>query len=130
MHILPVAETILNKYDFKEKAKNNGTLLPAISNQKMNVYLKEIAKACKIEKNLTFHLSRHTFATSVTLINGVPIESVSRMLGHRSLRTTQIYIKVLDKKLMEDMRKIKKKFGQSDISKIGHKQNIQIKMNI
>jgi site-specific recombinase XerD len=128
--ILPAAETILNKYDFKEKAKNNGTLLPVISNQKMNVYLKEIAKSCEINKYLTFHLSRHTFATSLTLTNGVPIESVSRMLGHRSLRTTQIYAKVLDRKLMEDMRKIKKKFGQPDIKKRIPKESHQIKMNI
>lgn len=128
--ILPAAETILNKYNFKEKAKNNGTLLPVISNQKMNVYLKEIAKACEIKKNLTFHLSRHTFATTVTLTNGVPIELVSRMLGHRSLRTTQIYAKVLERKLMEDMRKIKKKFGQSYIKKRMPKESRQIKMNI
>jgi site-specific recombinase XerD len=96
----------------------------------MNVYLKEIAKSCEINKYLTFHLSGHTFATTLTLTNGVPIESVSRMLGHRSLRTTQIYAKVLDRKLMEDMRKIKKKFGQPDIKKRIPKESHQIKMNI
>ena len=79
----------------------------------MNDYLKEIAGILKINKNLTFHLARHTFATTVTLANGVPIESVSRMLGHRSLRTTQIYAKVIDKKLQQDMEVLKGKFKAS-----------------
>ncbi len=69
----------------------------------MNAYLKEIGTLCKINKELTFHIARHTFATTVTLTNGVPIESVSKMLGHKSLRTTQHYAKVLDKKVSEDM---------------------------
>jgi len=69
----------------------------------MNAYLKEIADVCGIKKKLTFHLARHTFATTVTLSNGVPIESVSKMLGHASLRTTQIYAKVIDQKLRQDM---------------------------
>ena len=73
----------------------------------MNSYLKEIAVACDIKKNLTTHLARHTFATTVTLSNGVPIESVSKMLGHTSLKTTQIYAKVLDSKLIDDMAKLK-----------------------
>ena len=60
----------------------------------MNQYLKEISETCGINKRMTFHLSRHTFATTVTLSNGVPIESVSKMLGHQSMRTTQIYAKV------------------------------------
>lgn len=72
----------------------------------MNAYLKEIGDVCKIKKPITFHLARHTFATTVTLSNGVPIESVSRMLGHRSLKTTQIYAKVVDAKLSEDMKKL------------------------
>jgi site-specific recombinase XerD len=76
----------------------------------MNAYLKEIAKHCKIKKRLTFHLARHTFATTVTLSNGVPIESVSRMLGHRSLKTTQIYAKVVDRKIMEDMEQLRSKY--------------------
>jgi len=69
----------------------------------MNRYLKEIADICGIKENLTFHLARHTFATTVTLINDVPIESVSKMLGHTSIRTTQIYAKVLEHKLSEDI---------------------------
>jgi site-specific recombinase XerD len=75
--------------------------LPILTNQKMNAYLKEIAGVCEIEKDLTFHIARHTFATTVTLTNGVPIESVSKMLGHKNLRTTQHYAKVLGKKVSE-----------------------------
>ena len=77
----------------------------------MNAYLKEIAGVCEIEKELTFHIARHTFATTVTLTNGVPIESVSKMLGHKNLRTTQHYAKVLDKKVSEDMKILRDKFN-------------------
>lgn len=69
----------------------------------MNSYLKEIANVCGINKELTFHIARHTFATTVTLSNGVPIESVSKMLGRKNLKTTQHYAKILDKKVSEDM---------------------------
>ena len=62
-----------------------------MSNQKMNAYLKEIVDLCKIKKPLTIHIARHTFATTVTLNNGVPIESVAKMMGHTSIKTTQIY---------------------------------------
>jgi integrase len=80
------------------------------SNQKMNAYLKEIADACGIQKTLTYHIARHTFATTITLTNGVPIETVSKMLGHRNLRTTQHYAKILDKKIGEDMKGLRSKF--------------------
>ncbi len=73
------------------------------SNQKLNSYLNEIADICEIQKNLTCHIARHTFATTITLTNGVPIETVSKMLGHKNLQTTQIYSKVIDKKISEDM---------------------------
>ena len=69
--------------------------------------LKEIADLCEISKELTFHIARHTFATTVTLSNGVPIESVSKMLGHKSIKTTQHYAKILDKKVSEDMEVLK-----------------------
>ena len=69
----------------------------------MNSYLKEIADLCGIKKNITFHLVRHTFATTITLFNGVPIETISKMLGHTKIATTQIYAKVLEKKISEDM---------------------------
>ena len=109
--LLLVAEKLLDKYKAHGHLNNTDKLLPVISNEKLNVYLKEIAGLCNIEKRLTFHLSRHTFATTVTLANGVPIESVSKMLGHQSLKTTQIYAKVLDKKLMEDMELVRAKYG-------------------
>ena len=98
--LLEIPLQILAKY---EGRCPNGKLLPIPSNQKCNDYLKEIASICGIEKRLTFHLARHTFATTVTLTNGVPIESVSKMLGHRSLKTTQIYAKIVNDKLAEDM---------------------------
>mgnify|MGYP000551278657 CR=1 FL=1 len=81
-------------------------LLPVYSNQKMNKILKEIAKACGIHKNITFHVARHTFATTVPLSNGVPIETVSKLLGHTKLTTTQIYARVLQKKVGEDMQNL------------------------
>ena len=84
-------------------------VLPVTTNQKMNAYLKEIADLCNIDKKLTFHLSRHTFATTVTLSNGVPIETVSKLLGHTNIRTTQIYSKVVDLKISEDMNMLKEK---------------------
>lgn len=84
-------------------------MFPPITNQKLNCYLKEIAGLCKIKKNLAFHLARHTFATTVTLTNGVPIESVSKMLGHSKISTTQIYAKVVEKKLGEDMSLLKER---------------------
>ncbi len=91
----------------------SGKLLPVLSNQKMNAYLKEIADLCKIIKELTFHIARHTFATTVTLSNGVPIESVSKMLGYKSIKTTQHYAKILDKKVSEGMLTLKKKLVQN-----------------
>ena len=81
-----------------------------VGNQKTNAYLKEIAISCGIDKKLTFHLARHTFATTVTLSNGISIESVSKMLGHQSLKTTQIYAKVIDKKLSDDMDLLEGKY--------------------
>lgn len=103
--LLPVAQKLIEKYIHTELPDNR--LLPVYTNQKMNSYLKEIADSCKIKKNLTFHMARHTFATTITLSNGVPIESVSKMLGHRSLKTTQHYAKILDGKLSEDMELLK-----------------------
>ena len=92
--ILPVTQMIIDKYENHPQCINEDKLLPILSNQKMNAYLKEIAGVCEIEKELTFHIARHTFATTVTLTNGVPIESVSKMLGHKSIKTTQHYAKI------------------------------------
>jgi integrase/recombinase XerD len=77
----------------------------------MNSYLKELAERCDILKNLTFHTARHTFATTVTLLNGVPIETVSKLLGHTSMRTTQIYAKVIEKKVNDDMADLQRKLA-------------------
>lgn len=109
--ILPVTQMIIEKYENHPQSINQDKLLPILSNQKMNAYLKELADICKIDKELTYHIARHTFATTVTLTNGVPIESVSKMLGHKNLRTTQHYAKVLDRKVSDDMQILKQKFN-------------------
>lgn len=103
-------ELIIEKYKNHPTCLNSGRLLPILSNQKMNAYLKEIADLCDINKELTYHIARHTFATTVTLSNGVSIESVSKMLGHKNMRTTQHYAKILDSKVSEDMIFLKQKF--------------------
>lgn len=103
--LLPKAMVLIEKY----KRYGFDTLFPSLSNQKLNAYLKEIADVCGVAKHLTFHLARHTFATTVTLTNGVPIETVSKMLGHTSIRTTQIYAKVVERKVSEDMKLLRSK---------------------
>ena len=103
--VLPPAMAVIEKY----KNKQIG-LLPQISNQKMNAYLKEIADICEINKHLTWYVSRHTFATTVTLGNGVRLEHVSAMMGHTNIKQTQHYAKVLDVNIMEDMEKLKLKY--------------------
>jgi len=108
--LLPPALKILKKYENSPLSVSKGVLLPVLSNQKSNAYLKEIADLCGIKKNLTTHLARHTFATTVTLSNGVGIESVSKMLGHTSIKTTQHYAKILDSKVSDDMAILKQKF--------------------
>lgn len=108
--LLPAALKIVNQYANHPHCMSQDWVLPVLSNQKMNAYLKEIADLCGVSKNLTFHIARHTFATTVTLSNGVPIETVSKMLGHRNLRTTQHYAKILDRKISEDMKGLMKKY--------------------
>jgi site-specific recombinase XerD len=101
--LLSVAKEIIDSYVVLEELSANQKILPVLSNQKLNAYLKEVADLCGIEKNLTFHVARHTFATTVTLQNGVSIESVSRMMGHTNIRTTQHYARIVDKKIAQDM---------------------------
>jgi site-specific recombinase XerD len=113
--LLPIASALLEKYEDHPQVVNQEKLLPILSNQKMNSYLKEIADVCEINKELTFHIARHTFATTVTLSNGVPIESVSKMLGHKNLKTTQHYAKILDLKVSDDMKILKEKFGNGNL---------------
>jgi integrase len=103
--VLPQVLKIINKYQF-----DSDSLLPKISNQKMNAYLKEIAEIIGIDKNLTWYVARHTFATTVTLGNGIKIENVSSMLGHTTIKQTQHYAKVLDASVSEDMQKLMKKY--------------------
>ena len=115
--VLPQARAIVEKYQAHPLAQANGKVLPVYTNQKTNAYLREIAILFEVEKNLTYHLARHTFATTVTLSNGVPIESISKMLGHTSLRTTgrrsgQVYAKVVEQKLSEDMGRLERKLGE------------------
>jgi integrase len=107
--LLPKALAIIEKYNDNPECDVTGRILPLRSNVKYNAYLKEVADLCGISKNLTTHLARHTFATTVTLNNDVPIESVSQMLGHKNLKTTQLYAKVLDKKVKSDMLNLKNK---------------------
>ena len=109
--LLPPALKILNKY---EGCYTDGQLMPIITNQKLNCYLKEIADICGIEKNLTFHLARHTFATTMTLGRGVPIESVSKMLGHTNIQTTQIYARITADKIGKDMDILSRNLGNLD----------------
>ncbi len=109
--LLPQAIAIIEKYKSDAKALSTGTLFPLISNQKLNSYLKEVADTCEISKNLTFHLARHTFATTITLSNGVPMETVSKMLGHTKITTTQIYSKVMERKVSDDMQHLQTKLN-------------------
>jgi site-specific recombinase XerD len=100
---------IIEKYKTNPRVIEAGKLLPVYSNQKLNAYLKEIADLCGIEKPLTFHIARNTFATTITLTNGVPMETVSKLLGHTSIRTTQIYAKVIEQKVSDDMKTLRSK---------------------
>lgn len=117
--LLPKAVEILEKYKSHPKCINTGKVLPVLSNQKMNAYLKEIADVCGISKTLTFHIARHTFATTITLNNDVPIESVSKMLGHKSIKITQHYAKIMDKKVGADMNALQEKLEAKEM--IDHK---------
>lgn len=107
--MLAVPRKIAEKYAGHPTVLQKDVVLPVITNQKMNAYLKEIADLARIDKHLTTHLARHTFA-SLSLSNHVPIESISKMLGHADIRTTQIYAKTQDKTIYEDMESMRHKF--------------------
>lgn len=110
--LLDIPKAIIDKYcDNPAYPKRENKLFPILSNQKMNAYLKEIADLCGIKKNLTFHLARHTFAT-MSLSKGVPMESVSKMLGHTNIKTTQIYARITNKKIEHDMEELAGKLGK------------------
>lgn len=112
MPLMPEALAIVEKYKGHPKCIISGLLLPILSNQKMNSYLKEIADTCDIDKPLTFHIARHTFATTVTLSQGVPIETVSKILGHSSIKQTQHYAKLTDNKVSDDINQLITKRSQ------------------
>lgn len=103
--VLDTAQFIIEKY--KEEMASEELLLPVYSNQKINEYLKKIATKTKIQKDMSFHCARHTFATTITLSNGVPIETVSKLLGHSKLSTTQVYARVLESRISDDIGNLK-----------------------
>ena len=106
--LLEQADKIITNYEEHPRTENTNRLLPHMSNQKLNSYLKEIADLCEISKSLTFHMARHTFATTITLTNNVPVETVSKLLGHTKIATTQIYAQVVEKKISADMNHLRK----------------------
>ncbi len=112
--ILPEAKRILEKYKDSIQCKHSNLLLPMLSNQKMNSYLKEVGDICGIAKNLTFHIARHTFATTITLSNNVPLESVSKMMGHTNTIMTQKYAKILDKKVSDDIAQLRNRLKSTN----------------
>ena len=125
--LLQKADNILKKYQEKRFDLENKRLFPVISNQKINKYVKEIMKGSNIRKHITFHSARHTFATTVTLSNGVPIETVSKLLGHSKLSTTQIYARVMENKISSDMTNLEdimNKKEREELSKKETKRNI------
>lgn len=113
--LLPFAKLIIERYKLNRECLSKGVLLPVLSNQKMNAYLKEIADLCGIQKNLTTHCARHTFATTVTLANKVSMESVSKMLGHATLAMTMKYARILDSTIGLEMSQVAEKM-KSQIS--------------
>lgn len=120
--LLGIPSAILEKYKDHPMVVAKGIMLPVISNQRMNSYLLEIATLARVKKHLTTHIARHTFAT-ISLRNHVPIESISKMLGHSDIQTTQIYAKMLDEAVSEDMQKMRSKFDsmQSEITPLKEK---------
>lgn len=112
MSVIPMLEIplkIAEKYRNHPKAAAKNLVIPVISNQRMNSYLEEIATKAEIKKHLTTHIARHTFAT-MSLNNHVPLETVSKMLGHSDISTTQIYATMLDQTVSEDMERMRAKF--------------------
>ena len=116
--LLPKAKEIVTKYKKSAELIQKSKVLPLQKNSKYNLNLKKIGALCEFTKTLSSHVARHTFATTVTLNNDVPLETVSSMLGHRNIRTTQIYAKVLDKKIGSDMKTLKKKLNQKAKSRL------------
>ena len=121
--LLAKAKDLIIKYQNHPMTQVTETLFPVITNEKLNLYLKEIADAVGLNKNLTFHMARHTFATTVTLSNGVPIETVSKLLGHSKIASTQVYARVVERKVSEDMQILMNKIDVSNVNKVKDKLN-------
>ncbi|MDY7396986.1 site-specific integrase [Aureibaculum sp. 2210JD6-5] len=121
--LLDEAKEILEKYKDYPCIGNSYSLLRLFSDQKINKYLKEIAKLSNIDKNLTFHVARHTFATTVALLNGVPIITVSKLLGHKKLSTTQKYARVIEKKISKDMNRLKANLKTNSLKRLEHTES-------
>jgi site-specific recombinase XerD len=115
--LLPKAYAMIEKYKNEPRVFYRQRLLPFMSNQRLNKYVKEIAQLCGIKKELSFHAARHTFATTITLTNGVPVETVSKLLGHTKLSTTQIYVHIVKQKISDDMQVLKQKLITTNNSK-------------
>ena len=107
VRLLDIAVKIMEKY---RGMAPDGKLFPMLTKESMNIHLKKMAVQCGIDRNLSFHLARHTFATTTTLSKGVPIETVSKMLGHTNIETTQIYARITNSKIGSDMQGLDKKF--------------------
>ena len=113
--VLPKAKEILTKYQGNLESLYNRKLLPVRSNQKMNEYLREIGTLCGLDKRITCHLARHTFATTITLSNGVSIETVGKMLGQTNIRTTQIYAKMTLGRIASEMNIVRNKLSMQNL---------------
>jgi site-specific recombinase XerD len=111
--LLPIPLDTVEKYKLNEASLQQNKLFPSMSLQSYNTYLKRMALVCEIDKKVTSHIARHTFATTITLTNGVPIETVSSMLGHKDISTTQIYAKIVDQKVSDDMKNLRNRLSQS-----------------
>ena len=109
--LLKIPMSIINNYCCLDLLDANDPILPILSNQKTNAYLKELADLCKIQKQFSYHVARHTFATTITMMHGVPIETVSKMLGHKNIHTTQHYARIVDKKVGDDMELLASKLN-------------------
>jgi len=107
--LLPIASKIIQKYENSSEREVLGLLLPKISNQKLNAYLKVIADLAGISQTLKHHMARHTFATTICLNNNMPLEDLSKLLGHSSLKTTQIYGRITQERLVKSIDRVGRK---------------------
>lgn len=122
--LLEPAQRIIEEFDCYNSHKPNSHLFPFICGQTINRNLKLIAATAKVKKRVTYHIGRHTFATTITLQRGIPLETVSKMLGHTNVTTTQIYAKVVDNKVMDDMAALKEMYAKKEAEKSSNNKAI------